>query len=73
MPARARKGRWSRLRTQLRMRWSRLTDDQLAVIEGRRQLLLAKLQDSFGATPDEAERQVSAWEDEVVQADVRRS
>lgn len=58
------KGNWTQLRGRVRMQWGKLTDDQLDVIEGRRDVLLGKLQEAYGVTEDEADRQVQAWEDE---------
>jgi uncharacterized protein YjbJ (UPF0337 family) len=56
------KANWTQLRGRLRMQWGRLSDDQLGVIEGRRELLLGQLQETYGITADEAERQVAEWE-----------
>lgn len=56
------KGNWTQLRGRIRMQWGKLTDDQLDVIEGRRDLLLGKLQETYGVTEDEADAQVTAWE-----------
>ena len=60
------KGNWTQLRGRIRIQWGKLTDDQLDVIEGRRDLLLGKLQESYGVTEEEADRQVTAWEDAEV-------
>jgi uncharacterized protein YjbJ (UPF0337 family) len=57
------KADWTQLRGRIRMQWGKLTDDQLNVIEGRREVLLGKLQDAYGITAEEADRQVSKWED----------
>ena len=67
------KGGWVRWRGRLRMRWGRMMDDHLNVLDGRRELLLGELQEAYGITNDEAERQVTAWEDEVAEADRRFS
>lgn len=56
------KATWTQLRGHVRMQWGRLTDDQLDVIEGRRDLLLGKLQEAYGVTAEEADRQVTEWE-----------
>jgi uncharacterized protein YjbJ (UPF0337 family) len=56
------KGSWTQLRGRIRMQWGKLTDDQLDVIEGRRDLLLGKLQETYGVTEEEADAQVAAWE-----------
>ena len=64
---------WVRLRGRLGMSWGRLRDDRLRVIEGRRELLLGELQEAYGVTTDEAERQVAAWEAEIVEGEQRLS
>ena len=56
------RGNWTQLRGKVRMQWGKLTDDQLDVIEGRRELLLGKLQETYGVTEEEAEQQVKEWE-----------
>lgn len=58
----AMKSNWAQWRARLRMRWGRLSDDQLEVIEGRRDLLIGQLQATHGITADEADRRVAAWE-----------
>lgn len=57
------RGQWRQLLGRFRMRWGRLRNERLEVIEGRRELLLGKLQAAYGVTRDEADRQVTAWED----------
>lgn len=56
------KGNWTQLRGRVRMQWGKLSDDQLGVIEGRREVLLGKLQEAYGVTAEEADRQVAEWE-----------
>ena len=63
------KGGWTRLRGHARMQWGKLTDDQLDVIEGRRELLLGKLQETYGISAEEADQQVRQWEDSLVDGD----
>jgi uncharacterized protein YjbJ (UPF0337 family) len=63
------KGQWTQLRGRIRMQWGRLTDDPLDVIEGRRDVLLGKLQETYGVTEEEADRQVTAWENAEAGAD----
>jgi uncharacterized protein YjbJ (UPF0337 family) len=62
------KGNWTQLRGRIRMQWGRLTDDQLDVIEGRREMLLGKLQEAYGMTEQQAEQQVNAWENSNLSA-----
>jgi uncharacterized protein YjbJ (UPF0337 family) len=39
-----------------------LTDDALVEIGGRRDQLVGKIQETYGISRDEADRQVSDWE-----------
>jgi uncharacterized protein YjbJ (UPF0337 family) len=56
------KAGWTQLRGRVRMHWGRLSDDQLNVIEGRREALLGTLQETYGVSAEEAEQQVTDWE-----------
>jgi len=56
------KGNWTQLRGRVRMQWGKLTADQLDVIEGRREVLLGQLQETYGISAAEADRQVADWE-----------
>jgi uncharacterized protein YjbJ (UPF0337 family) len=42
--------------------WGKLTDDDLLQIEGRRDQLVGKIQTRYGISHEQAEAQVSAWE-----------
>jgi uncharacterized protein YjbJ (UPF0337 family) len=53
---------WAHWKGRVRERWGRLTDDQLAVVAGRRDQLTARIQESYGLTCTEAERQLHNWE-----------
>lgn len=56
------KASWAQIRGGVRMQWGRLSDDHLNVIEGRREVLLGKLQETYGVSAEEAEQQVAEWE-----------
>jgi len=43
--------------------WGKLTDDDLDRIDGQREQLAGKIQQSYGIGKDEAERQLKAWEE----------
>jgi uncharacterized protein YjbJ (UPF0337 family) len=47
---------------KVRERWGKLTDDDLAVINGKREQLIGKLQQRYGWAKDEVERQVNEFE-----------
>jgi uncharacterized protein YjbJ (UPF0337 family) len=53
------------MRGRAKQRWGKLTDDDLDVIEGRREELIGRLQTRYGIAKEEAERQVEEWAEEV--------
>jgi uncharacterized protein YjbJ (UPF0337 family) len=55
------KGKWNQLKGEVKMRWGDLTDDELDMIEGRRDKLVGKLQERYGYTKDRAEREVESF------------
>jgi uncharacterized protein YjbJ (UPF0337 family) len=57
------KGDWKILRGRIRERWGKLTDDELDVIEGRRDQLAGLLQKQYGETKEDVERQIREFED----------
>ena len=56
------KGSWTTSKGAMKEQWGKLTDDDLLEIEGRREQLIGKLQQRYGITREEAERQVGSWE-----------
>lgn len=55
------KGQWKQLRGRVRRQWGKLTDDDLAMIKGDRDVLLGKIQEHYGRTRDEAMKDVDEW------------
>ena len=58
-------GQWQRVKGKVREQWGRLTDDDLAVIAGKRDQLAGLLQQRYGATRDEIDRQIREFESRV--------
>jgi uncharacterized protein YjbJ (UPF0337 family) len=54
-------GNWKQLKGKLKEHWGNLTDDDLDVIEGRRDQLLGRIQHRHGLARDEAERQIETF------------
>ena len=50
-------GLWKQYRGRIRERWGKLTDDDLDVINGKRDQFIGKIQERYGITREEAERQ----------------
>lgn len=58
-------GRWHQARGKVREQWGKLTDDDLDVIAGKRDQLIGRLQQRYGATRDNIEREVREFESQL--------
>lgn len=54
-------GKWKQLKGDVRSQWGKLTDDDMDVIGGKRDRLVGMLQERYGKTKDEVEREVDSW------------
>jgi len=52
---------WLFFKDKLRRNWAKLTDEDITRINGRRDELVARLQERYGFARAEAEREISAW------------
>ena len=55
-------GQWTQLKGKVKQQWAKLTDDDVGRIEGRRDVLVGKIQERYGIAKDEAEKQVKEFE-----------
>ena len=53
--------RWKQLMRSAKENWSKLSDDDLEQISGKREQLAVKIQETYGITRREAEKQVWDW------------
>jgi uncharacterized protein YjbJ (UPF0337 family) len=56
------KGSWTQTKGAVKEQWGKLTDDDLLEIQGRREKLVGKIQTRYGISHEQAEAQVSGWE-----------
>ena len=54
-------GNWKQFKGQARTKWGKLTDDDLEMAKGKREILIGKIQERYGQRRDEIERQVDEW------------
>ncbi len=53
--------RWEQLTASAKENWSKLTDDDLSQISGKREQLTGKVEKTYGITRREADKQVWDW------------
>jgi uncharacterized protein YjbJ (UPF0337 family) len=54
-------GRWDQFKGAMKSKWSKLTDDDLGNLKGKRQQIIGRLVELYGIKKDEAERQINDW------------
>ncbi|MFT4195339.1 CsbD family protein [Ottowia sp.] len=55
-------GNWKQFKGKVKEAWGKLTEDDLDVIDGRREQMVGKMQERYGVAKDEAEKQIKDWE-----------
>lgn len=55
-------GNWKQLKGKAKEQWGKLTDDDMTVIEGKRDQLVGKIQERYGYAKDQAEKEVDSWD-----------
>ncbi|BEV14234.1 CsbD family protein [Herbaspirillum sp. DW155] len=56
-------GNWKQFKGKAKEQWGKLTDDDLDVIAGKRDQLAGRVQEAYGVSKDEAEKQIRDWEE----------
>jgi uncharacterized protein YjbJ (UPF0337 family) len=64
-------GNWKQFRGKMKEQWGKLTDDDFDVIAGKRDQLVGRIQEQYGISKDEAERQVQTFETGLRDVDTR--
>lgn len=54
-------GKWGQLKGSLREKWGELTDDELTEMAGKKDKLAGKLQEKYGWTREEADREIDEF------------
>lgn len=52
------KGNWKTFRGQVKQKWGKLTDDDLDIVDGKREELAGRLQSRYGYAKEHAEKEV---------------
>ena len=59
------KGKWEQIAGDAKRQWGKLTDDDMAVVEGDADKLAGKIRERYGKDKEEAEREVKDWIDSL--------
>jgi uncharacterized protein YjbJ (UPF0337 family) len=54
-------GNWKQLKGKVREKWGKLTDSDFEQIAGKRDQLIGRIQERYGITKDEAQKQADEW------------
>ncbi len=54
-------GQWKQMKGSIKEKWGKLTDDDIDMINGKKDQLVGKLQQRYGWSRDQAEREADAW------------
>jgi uncharacterized protein YjbJ (UPF0337 family) len=54
---------WKQFRGAAKAHWFKLTDEQLELAAGKRDVLAGKIQEAYGYSREETDKQLSAWAD----------
>ena len=54
-------GKWKQMKGAAKQKWGKLTDDDLNVINGQRDMLVGKLQERYGLMKEEAGKKADEW------------
>lgn len=53
--------KWDKFAVRAKAEWTKLTDEDVRVVAGKKDLLVAKVQEQYGVPKEDAERQVDGW------------
>jgi uncharacterized protein YjbJ (UPF0337 family) len=54
-------GNWKQQQGMIRQKWGKLTDNDLALIDGKREQLEGLIQERYGLAKDQVRKDVDAW------------
>jgi uncharacterized protein YjbJ (UPF0337 family) len=55
------KGNWKQFTGKVKERWGKLTDDDITIVEGRRDQLAGRLQERYGIAKEQADREIDEF------------
>jgi uncharacterized protein YjbJ (UPF0337 family) len=65
------KGNWKQFKGRIKEKWGDLTDDDLDKMEGKRDVLVGKIQERYGISKDQAAQELDQLEKDYEATSVR--
>lgn len=66
-------GNWQQFKGKVKQQWGKLTDDQLDIVAGKRDQLIGEIQESYGVSKAEAEKQLVTWQERQKEKEMEHS
>jgi uncharacterized protein YjbJ (UPF0337 family) len=57
--------KWEQVKADAKITWGKLTEDDLAYVNGQREKLIGKLQERYGVLKEHAQKDVDQWVDAI--------
>ena len=54
-------GKWTQLKGSAKQQWGKLTDDDLEIMAGNKDLFVGRLQERYGLAKEAAQKQADEW------------
>ena len=54
-------GKWTQMKGTVKQKWGKLTDDDLAFINGSQEKFVGRLQERYGYSKEQAQAQIEHW------------
>lgn len=54
-------GNWKQFKGKAKEKWGKLTDDDMGTLSGKKDQLVGKLQERYGYSKEQAEREADEW------------
>ena len=59
------KGKWNQYKGEAKKKWGEFTDDELDQLNGEKDIIVGKLQEKYGRSKEEAEKEFDDWFNEL--------
>ncbi|MFC1960921.1 CsbD family protein [Chloroflexota bacterium] len=53
--------RWTRFSRDVKKKWGKLTDEEVMQVNGRREILVGKIQEKYSIGMEETHQQIEEW------------